>query len=441
MDTRTQLLKTWANSLAQAALGGALTGDPAKPLRLRSIEVVRGPRAGALEIDAGMDAGALLNTLSRNEHALHRQFVPWQFTGDPSVYMTGRYVRLEAGWPDDMAEKNITLKSLGQHPHDGGRWIAGKNEVGATVTLSLSDTIPHYLFGGFTGSGKTWAMRSAIAQLARDDDNRFVLCDGKYGDGLACLQGIAGLVGPLACTIEDTRAALSWSMAEMRRRYETNDKTGRVIVVIDEVQEFTQDDAVAEMLRRLTAQGRGARVHVLVGTQNPLQRTFNDPSIKRNLTGRLALRTDSFEASKVVVGSATPRADHLLGAGDSYAITPSAQHRVQVAYIAESELDAQHGAGPEFETWPDYDPEAAGTLPENVGANTFTISPIEAAVSLLAAHLGKGQPTVKRMIEDATGSRPGGSRADRIRDYGREALTWLQNEGWILCDEPCETWA
>ncbi len=435
MDPRSDHLMHWARSIAQAAAAGALTGSPVKPLTLRRVETIRGPRAGALEIDAGLDAGRLLRVLSANDHALHRQFVPWRFVGDPAVYMAGRFVRLEAGWPDALAERDIPLASLGQFPHHGGRWIAGKNELGATVTLGLSDTVPHFLFGGFTGSGKTYAMRSAVAQLARDPENRFVLCDGKFGDGLAVLQGITGLVGPLATDLDTTRRALSWTLTTMRHRYETGQKPGRVVVVIDEVQEFTQDAAIAEMVRRLTAQGRGARVHCLVGTQNPVQAVFNDPSIKRNLVGRVALRTDSYKASEVIVGGNNPRADHLLGAGDSYALVPSATHRVQIAYVPERDLARLRGAGPELDEWPAYDPEAAGTLPETVGSNAFAVSPVEAAVSILAAHLGKGQPTVKRMIQDATGSRPGGSRADKLRDYGRAALQWLESEGWMLCED------
>lgn len=435
MDVRADHLLHWARSVAQAAAAGALTGSRSKPLAIRRVETIRGPRAGALEIDAGLDAGRLLRVLSANDHALHRQFVPWRFVGDPAVYMAGRFVRLEAGWPDDLAERDIPLATLGQYPHNGGRWIAGKNELGATVTLSLSNTVPHFLFGGFTGSGKTYALRSAVAQLARDPENRFVLCDGKFGDGLMVLQGIDGLVGPLATDLDTTRCALSWAIKEMRQRYESGQKPGRVVVVIDEVQEFTQDAAVAEMMRRLTAQGRGARVHCLVGTQNPVQAVFNDPSIKRNLVGRVALRTDSYKASEVIVGGNSPRADHLLGAGDSYALVPSATHRVQIAYVPERDLGRLHSAGPELDAWPAYDPEAAGTLPENTGGRFFEVSGVEAAVAILGASLGKGRPSLQTMMKEATGERPGGGRAKRLLDLGRAGWQWLQSEGWTICDD------
>jgi len=343
-------------------------------------------------------------------------------------------VRLEAGWPDEMAEKDIPLTALGQHPHDGGRWIAGKNEAGATITLSLSDKVPNYLFGGFTGSGKTWALRCAVGQLARAPENRFVLIDGKWGDGLSCLQGITGLVGPLAITPEDARGAMTWAVQTMRQRYETRQKPGRVIVVIDEVQEFTQDEAFATLLRRYTAQCRGAQMYTLLGTQNPMQESFNDPNIKRNLVGRIALRTDSYEASRVIVGDANPRADKLLGAGDGYAIVPGVMHRVQMAYIPERDLQQRHNTGPELSTWPEYDAVAAGTLSEE-GGGGFQVSGVEAAVTLLAAHLNHGRPTLQTLLAEATGARPGSGRAKRLLDLGREGYEWLNQAGWTLSSE------
>lgn len=431
-ELRLSLLGDWAVSVAQAATAGALSGG--KPLSIRAVETVRGPRAGALEIDAGLDAGKLLRALTADDCALHRQFVPWAFTGEPSVYMAGRCVRLEAGWPDDLAEKDIRLSDLGQHPKAGGRWIAGKNEVGATVTLSLSDKVPTYLFGGFTGSGKTWTLRCAIGQLAQDPENRFVLIDGKWGDGLGCLRGIPGLVGPLATTPEDAVGAMTWTVQTMQQRYESGNKSGRIIVVIDEVQEFTQDERFTALLRRFTAQCRGAQMYTLVGTQNPMQECFNDPNIKRNLVGRVALRTDSYEASRVVVGSNTPRADKLLGAGDGYAVVPGVMHRVQMAYIPERDLGRLRNGGPLLSAWPDYDPEVAGAAyTENEG--TFQVSGVEAAVTLLAAHLGQGRPKLQTILAEAVGARPGSGRAKRLLDLGREGYAWLQNAGWTLCDD------
>ncbi len=431
-DHRLTLLTQWAQDITQAAAAGAL--DKGKAIAIHSIETVRGPRAGALEIHAGLDTGRLLAVLSRGDFALHRQFVPWHFEGEPSVYLTSRYVRLEAAWPDHLAEKNITLASIGQHPSGNGRWIAGKNEVGATVTLGVSSTVPHYLFGGWTGSGKTWALRSALAQLSRDQDNRLVLVDGKFGDGLGCLGHLPGLIGPVATDTESARAALCWAVRELRRRYEHNDKHGRVIVCIDEIQEFTGkagDALVTEFVRKLATQGRGAGVYLFVGTQHPVGDAFTDSTIRRNLPGRVALRTENAKASEVVIGGATPRADRLLGAGDSYLVTPGATRRAQLAYIPVADLERMSTGQPAMIAWPDVDLEAAGTLPQEDTARWEYSGP-ELAVSLVNAHEGSGRPALIKLLESFGLGRPGKDRAVRLLGLGREAHNWLTDNGYWL---------
>lgn len=431
MDNRITLLHKWAQDICNAAQVGAL--DKSKPITIHSIETIRGPRAGALEIHAGLDTGRLLAILSRGDFALHRQFVPWHFDGEPSVYLTSRYVRLEAAWPDSLSEKNITLASIGQHPNGGGRWIAGKNEIGATVTLGVSSTIPHYLFGGWTGSGKTWALRSALAQLSRDKDNRLILVDGKFGDGLGCLGHLPGLVGPVAIDTESARGALSWAVLEMRRRYEHRDKSGRLIVCIDEIQEFTGksgDALVTELVRKLATQGRGAGVYLFIGTQHPVGDVFSDSTIRRNLPGRVALRTENAKASEVVIGGATPRADRLLGAGDSYIVTPNATRRAQLAYIPKADLEKMNTSQTTMEAWPEPDPEAAGTLTED--SARWEYSGPELAVSLVNAHEGKGRPALVKALESIGLGRPGVERAIRLLGLGRDAHDWLIDNRWCL---------
>ena len=337
-------------------------------------------------------------------------------------------MRLEAGWPDGLAEKDIPLTSLGKFPTGGGRWVAGKNEAGATVTLGLDDTKPHYLIGGWTGSGKTWALRAALAQLARDPQNRLVLVDAKWGASLGCLGGLPGLVGPVATDLPTAKGALAWAVVTMRRRYETGDRRGRLIVAVDEVQELQADPAAVELLRRLVVQGRGAGVHVILGTQHPTKDAFGDQAIKRNLPGRLALRVEDAVASNVVVGGPDPRADRLLGAGDAYAVIPGAVQRLQLAYIPERDLPTD--GRPELADWPAYDAEAAGSLPEGKGGAPFVAA--ETGAALLAAHLGKGRPWLRDYLQAETGAMPGSDKARRLLADGRALYEWLTGAGWTL---------
>jgi hypothetical protein len=352
---------------------------------------------------------------------------------------------MEAAWPDTVAEKDIPLASIGQHPHGSGRWIAGKNEMGTTVTLGLSDQTPHFLFGGWTGSGKTWAMRAVLWQLAREPENELVLIDCKYGDGLGCLGHLPNLVGPVATNLESARAALAWSVREMRERYETGNRTHRLVVVIDEVQELTGragDDAAIEMIRRLVSQGRGARVHVIVGTQNPTMDAFSDPAIRRNLPGRVALRTENAKASEVIVGGSTPRADRLMGAGDAYIVTPSACHRAQLAYVRPEDLEGLGDGEPELAEWPEFDAEAAGTLPVE-DAPRWEYGGDELAVALVTVSKSDkaGRGALRAAMDEAGLGRPGSERADRLLGLGREMRTWLVVNDYCLpaCQEDAHT--
>jgi hypothetical protein len=427
------LLSHFSDSIARAAMSGALTG---KPVTILHREAIPGPRAGALLLHCGLDSGKALKALAANDHALLRQFVPWDFQGDPSAYMSGRYVRCEAGWPEHLADGMIRLADLGEYPRHGGRWFAGRNESGQKVTMSF-ERAAHWLVAGETGAGKSVAIRSAIIQLARDPGIRLVLTDGKWGDGLGSLNRIPRLVGPVATDLESIRGALSWAVAEMRRRYSTADKRGKVVIVFDEFQEYLADAGgdplCRELMRRLVAQGRAAGIHCILSTQHPTVGSFGDDSTRRNLNGRLALRVNDPDASRVVVGAATPRADRLLGKGDSYVVAPGIIHRMQVVYTDQVDVAGLPVEDPFYLEWPQSDAEAAGTLPEDAGPR-WSYSPQEDAVGLLVAFQERGRRTLWRLLEKAGLDRPGSDRADRLLALSRERRDCLREMGLALCN-------
>jgi hypothetical protein len=361
-----------------------------------------------------------------------RQFIPWQFAGEPQVFMAGRYVRCEAGWPSELAERVIRLGDLGQHPRDGGRWIAGKSEAGATIIPGLSDRTPHYLVSGATGSGKSVALRSAVLQLSADPDNAIVLVDGKLGESLRAVERLPGVLGPCAIDGPQVRNALGWAAAEMRRRYEAGYHDGRVIVVVDEFQELVADEVVVGLLRKLTAQGRAARVHCLMATQHPTVSAFGDSSTRRNLVGKVALRVSDSDASRVAVGGKMPRADLLLGAGDAYTVGPGACHRVQMCYVDEREITAGERGTHDwrFTRWPDYDPESVGQEFPDVA---WKYTGDELAVSIVSATKGEGRPSMVKRLREAELGSPGAERAIRLLRLGRDTNNWLTANSYAVC--------
>jgi len=419
---RGALLREWAGYISTAAISEQLTG---KSCQIRSIHTIAGPRAGALEILAGLDAGMLLQAFTRNDCATLRQFIPWDFTGEPQVFMSGRYVRLEAGWPDELAEKVIRLDAMGRNPTGDGRWIAGRNEYGETIRPGLNDRTSNFLISGEPGVGKSVAMRGALLQLAQDPQNRIVLLDGKYGDSLRAVEHLPGVVGPCAVDVPQMQAALAWCVEEMRQRY-LNGHDGRLVIAFDEFQDTTDDKAISDMLCKLTRQGRGAGVHCILATQYPTVKTFGDSGTRRAMVGKVALRVEGFEASRVAVNGPVPRADHLLGAGDSYTIAPGACHRVQIVYVDHREIEHADTGIWLLNEWPAFD---AGALGQDLPERGWSYSGQELAASLVAAAEGEGRPAMVKRLDN----KPGAERAIRLLNLGRETNSALEQMGYAVC--------
>jgi hypothetical protein len=360
--------------MVDAAYDGAF----GRPVAIDNVRGIPGPRAGALEIFAGIHTGRLLKALNG--------------------YMSGRALRVEAGWPPGVAEVKIRLHQLGEHPRGGGRWIAGRNERGHTIIAGLNNKTPHFLVSGATGSGKSVALRSAVIQLAQDETNQIVLLDGKYGESLKLVETLPGVVGPVAIEADTMRSALGWACAQMRK---------------------------------IAAQGRAAGVHRMAATQHPTVDAFGNASTRRNLVGKLALRVEDPDASRVAVGGKLPRADYLLGEGDAYAVGPGTIHRIQCAFVDNSDV-SQIGQGSWLvNDWPGYDAETVGQeLPEEVG---WSYTGQELAVGLISAAEHEGRPTLTKRLDQAGLGRPGSEKAARLLGLGRDAYAQLRQLNWDLC--------
>lgn len=416
IDNREAMLIDWGRRTSKAIQRGVFTNGLRVAIRGEIVPVC-GPRAGALEFDTGLNTGILLTGLRTHDCAALRQFIPWAFEGEPAAFLSGRWVRIEAGWSPDLAESNVALESLSAHL-GAGRWTVGKSETGAAVTAGLDDATPHWLVSGATGSGKTTALVSAIGQLARDPKNRLVLVDCKHGASLRPVASVRGRVGPLAGDLFTARAALAWCCQEMARRYTGGQDDRRLVVVIDELQELVNDPLASEAVRKLVAQGRGAKVHIVVATQHPVISALGGPTVGRNLVGRLALRVADAKASEVAVGASFPRADHLLGRGDSYAIRPGVIHRVQVAYTTRR----MPSGDPEFDEWP----EETGELPDLGGWPSAG----ETGAAIVAAGDSIGRVKFARFLEanDLPSTCP--ERAVKLLTWGRAIQEWLGEHGY-----------
>ncbi len=432
MQTREELLQQFAGIVDRNARSGVL-GVPVHAIHLRGIA---GPRAGALELWAAEHTGALLRVLTRDDAALLRQMIPWDFGRNrPNAFMSGRYLRLDAPWPDALAETNIPLSALGRHPDGDGRWIAGKNEMGDTITIGFSlDRTPHWLFSGTTGSGKTVSVHTALVQLARDPQNRFILVDGKRGHSLRQLACLRGRIGPIAANPLEWKTALLWANTEMNRRFNNPGDNTRLVVVVEEIQEIIADASCAEAITRLVTLGREVSVHCLLTTQHPTVKALGGPRVARNLAGRLALKVTDDVASRVAVGGSTPRADYLLGRGDGYAVSVDTIHRAQMAFAEETDIAQASGGEAELPAWDAIKVDDLGDAPGPAHRPQDNLTAAEIGAILIAAQQQMGRRRFQDFAEETTGDRPGSDKADRLIHLGQAALEWLESEGYTVME-------
>lgn len=351
---RVEYLTSLATKLTTGMRQGLFTKVPVTAQR---VSLIPGPRTGIVHIEAGYYTDELLNNLTGNP-ALLRQMLWDKFEGPPVVYLHEKGLRVEAGWPSALTSTNIYLSELHEMKPASGRFTVGPNIMGQTVVMSFDDTRVHSIIGGTTGSGKSVLVKSMVYQLSMTD--QLVLVDGKPGGDATALRDadrLKNVVGPLAVRIDDAQKAAAWAVSEMIRRYEQRlPREPRVILVIDELQEFSADPIFVELIRMIFSQGRACGIHCVIATQYPTVEVLGDPQIKRNTGVRFGLRTTDDISSRAVMGQPNPRLDYLLGAGDAWVSTVSSLHRVQIAQVVQSDFEKALKYKPQLEEWPElYD--------------------------------------------------------------------------------------
>jgi hypothetical protein len=427
-DQQIALLKSSGAALYNAARSGVLSNG--RPLEIQPPTGIAGPRAGALEIYAGLHSAQLMRVLSDNDCATAAQFIPWPFS-KCQVYMAGRCIRVEAPWPDTLANRDVHISQLNRRPAHAGQFVVGMTEVGSTALMQLDDSRPHLLIAGTSGSGKTTAAITILMQLCRYGD-RIILSDGKGGQSLRGFDHLPGVVGPLAITLDEVRAALAYAIAEMLRRQQSAIANWpRLYVVVEEIATYSDDAAITAMVKQIAAQGRESHVHLIMTTQRPTAATLGDPAIKLNTPARLAMHVPDASSSIIVTGRSDIRADYLGDRGDAYAISPTGVARLQVGFYTRGEIDHQLTGQPELTDWPDYDPQIPESADRAFDDRAVAVSLIHAAQSVSAPR-PLGRPALIKMLDDAQARRPGTDGLRRLMSQAKAIMTELNRQGYAI---------
>lgn len=194
--------------------------------------------------------------------------------------------------------------------------------------VNLAD-FPHWLIGGFTGSGKSNFVNVGICSMIsqhKPDDLRLCLIDLKGGLEFDTYKGIPHLYRDTVDTVPGVAEILAEVEALMKerfkkfrgvaRRYEEYrirrpaDNMPRLVVVFDEAASIMEHGEttkrILSSLREITRQGRAVGIHVWLCTQRPDVEAIAG-SVKANLNVRISGRMTTSIDSITVLGSSAAK--------------------------------------------------------------------------------------------------------------------------------------
>lgn len=207
----------------------------------------------------------------------------------------------------------------------------------APVRPAFSDTVPHFGVFGQTGSGKTTGTQAELIQLCRaagPDMLKLIILDAK-GD-LGQFHNLAHLAAPVAHRPVEIDAAFGIVSREFQHRLglSADDRQAqpRFVLVIDEAGLVVKGhkDRI-EFLTTLAQVGRGLKMHLIFGAQNPTEPGADYGPILNELAGVFIGRVKSPQLSYHFTGQGGLRAHELQGRGDFIYHVPGATRRFQFA--------------------------------------------------------------------------------------------------------------
>lgn len=243
----------------------------------------------------------------------------------------------------------------------------GMDISGEPKLLNLAE-LPHVLIAGATGAGKSSCINSIVTSLlmrTHPDDVRLIMVDPKRVE-LGQYNGVPHLLTRVITNPKKANDALKWAVAEMDRRYdlladakvrdiegyrekwdannldpEGFDRFPYIVILIDELNDLMMVSGreVEDSIVRIAQMARAVGIHLVIATQRPSVDVITGV-IKANVPSRLAFSVASQTDSRVILDGSG--AEKLIGMGDMLVVTakePRA-HRIQGAWVRESEVQA-----------------------------------------------------------------------------------------------------
>ena len=240
----------------------------------------------------------------------------------------------------------------------------GRTPEGKDIIKDISE-LPHLLVGGSTGSGKTvflFTMLAALLKTHRTADELQLVLSSSGLEDFIHFEGLPHLVGGtiISDAKEATELIKNVVFTEFERRerilaearvanisqynQKFEKKLAPMVVVIDEFADLADQletkkdkEAFFTPVKRIAQIGRKRGIHLVLCTQRPAA-TLVPSNIKSQLTGRLALRVNDANSSRMILEESG--AQFLQKHGDMIYKNGSETERAQGYYISIEELDA-----------------------------------------------------------------------------------------------------
>jgi DNA polymerase III delta prime subunit len=200
---------------------------------------------------------------------------------------------------------------------------------------------PHLLLVAPTGKGKTVAARNVAYHLAKQNPARhvrFIVAAFKAKDwhAFANLHHTFAVIQP-----DEVVAMLDWVHGIMLKRTKTGTDTPHLFVFLDDLLNLISatGKAIVDRLADIASLGRGAGIHLIVGTQRLGKRGAGDAAVTGNMDTRLVLGSADAQDGAYFAGRGETGVEKLgRYPGDALLVSDGGTQRLAVAYVADADL-------------------------------------------------------------------------------------------------------
>lgn len=266
--------------------------------------------------------------------------------GPARIYTDRGLILVEVPSPVPVKVDGTTLR---------GEWYAVP--VGMTSRQSVAGVDflvnPHLLLVGPTNRGKTTAARLIAWHLARQTPHyrtRFIVSTFKPKDW----RVFAGLAHTFAVISDPQESArmIAWLVDVMHERTRNDIDTPHLFVFLDDLLNLLGVADVDDDLAQLASLGRGAGIHLIIGTQRLGEKGAAGGLVTGNMPARLVFGTADAQDAALFTGRGGSGAERLgRYPGDALLITDGGAQRVAVGAVEDQHLERLRHNPDEWRPW------------------------------------------------------------------------------------------